>query len=168
MKKTILMLTLPLLFEVAQATNIFDDAVTSCNGDYAIWQSIDGHYESGDIKCGDSRFPSIVNTNVTCYLPTVVTIKVKKASDSSFYGYTNENGMNVANSYLNFTATAHGNDITVFVGGQEQYYSIDNHAFIMPIKQKKYNVFKINSDGEPVLVSQINQSGFNFVGCAKF
>ena len=145
---------------VAQAGNIFDEAVTSCNGDYAIWQSTDGRYVDGDIKCE--------NKDLRCYFPSVITIKVKKANDGSFYGYTNENGMNAANSYLNFTATANGNTINVFADGAEQRYSIDSHAFIISSNKEYYGIETLDQDGKPIWTSRIDESGFNFMGCSKF
>lgn len=131
-----IIITLPFLCGIAQASNIFDDAVTSCNGNYAIWQSTDGRYVNGDIKCEESK----THTDLRCYFPSVITIKVKKSTDGNFYGYTNEDGMNAKNSYIDFNATANDSEISVFIDGQKQGYSIDEHAFTSPLIKDKYTL----------------------------
>ncbi|MBK2124850.1 hypothetical protein [Fangia hongkongensis] len=117
MKKKLIVMMLPFVFGTAQATSIFDDAVASCNGQYAVWSLIGANQEK----------------HKDFYLPVSYVLKVKKTESQGYSGYMTENGMNVEYKSLNVSITTKDDIVTVYSSLPTQIFSVDNHAFLSPL-----------------------------------
>ena len=152
------------------ATNTFDEAVSACNGDYAVWISIDGrhvhnHVDYSKIE-GDKG-------DIIRYIPTIVTAKVKELTNGNYEGYFVENGMSIEYNPIDFTATTNSDLVSILCpNGETVIYKVDKRAFMIPIEPtfyfyKSHYIQKV--DGlYPEWAKANSSSGFTYIGCSKF